>query len=121
MELEENIPFIIGDSQRIGQLIINLLTNACEALDSKDKGISIKTEFDNLNSKVILYVSDEGCGIPTNKLKNIFDPFFTLRQDKGGTGLGLSIVQSIVDEHDAEINLTSNINMGTTVTIKFPV
>jgi PAS domain S-box-containing protein len=116
LELMDKIPQIKSDSKQIQQVLINLLTNANEAIKSKGE-IMIKTSCDNHD--VILSITDTGEGITVENLKHIFEPFYT--QKSGGTGLGLSVVKEILDNHNATIEVNSQINKGTTFIIKFPI
>ena len=108
-----------GDSQRIIQIFVNLLTNANDA----------SPEFSTITMKTILKggyveiaITDEGIGIPKAAQKQIMEPFFTTKDTGKGTGLGLSIVFNIVEEHQGSINLTSPVanGRGTCFTIKLP-
>jgi PAS domain S-box-containing protein len=115
-ELAADLPPLKCDSNRITQVLINLLTNAADAMP--DGGwIVIRTEFDEDNQQLTLKISDTGGGIPENLQSRIFDPFFTTKEVGMGTGLGLSIVQGIVEAHSGEISLQSQMGKGTTVTI----
>ena len=113
------IPPLICDRNKITQVIINLLTNARDALPTGGE-ITISTLYDNQNKQHILQIKDNGKGIPPHQLRNIFDPFFTTKPIGQGTGLGLSIVLGIVRAHGGTIDVESQENVGTTFTIKLP-
>ena len=98
---------IEGSSELLKSLIINLCTNSINAGASK---ILIKFENNNLT------VEDNGCGIPEEAIKKVLEPFYKLNE---GTGLGLSICKQIADIHNASINIKSEVDVGTTVTINF--
>jgi two-component system, cell cycle sensor histidine kinase and response regulator CckA len=115
LELSENIPEIKADSKQIQQVLINLLTNASEAIQEKGE-ITIITREDANNIKLI--ISDTGEGISQDNLSHIFEPFYTRKS--GGTGLGLSVVKEILEQHGSTINVKSQINKGTAFTIYFP-
>lgn len=116
----DDVPPIWGNIQQIEQVIINLLQNACQALEIDTQAISISSRYNNEQNHIIVYVKDEGRGIDKDNLEKIFDPFYTTNRDKGGTGLGLSICQKIVRDHKGTISFTSELNKGTEVTLKFP-
>lgn len=104
--------------QRLEQVIINLVQNSCQALESPMKGISIKTYQEQNN--VVIEVQDEGVGIPEDNLAHIIDPFFTTKRDSGGTGLGLSISAGIVHEYGGSLEFDSKHGVGTKVRIVLP-
>ncbi len=110
--------FVLGNSGRLQQVFLNLLTNAHHAI-SKDGKIWVKTSVgEGLAS---ISVIDNGAGIP-EKIKNqIFDPFFTTKDPDTGTGLGLSISYSIIQEHQGNIKVDSREGEGTCVTVTLPL
>ncbi len=114
------IPHFRGNFQKIEQVVINVLQNACEALDDKAKGIRIRTGFDPRLGQVWLEVADEGQGIQADDLPHVTDPFYTTKRACGGTGLGLSISSRIMQEHGGELTIHSRQGAGTTVTLTFP-
>jgi polar amino acid transport system substrate-binding protein len=119
LRLEQALPAIKGNFQKIEQVVINLLTNACQALADRARGIRVAT-FSQAD-RVVLEICDEGVGIPADHLTHIFDPFFTTKRDSGGTGLGLSISYSIVKEHGGELTITSQSGVGTTARVSLPL
>ena len=121
VEYGENLPKIRGNFQQLEQVIINLITNSCQALPNKERGIIVSTSFDRDSKHIIVKVQDEGIGIPSENLKHILDPFFTTKRDSGGTGLGLSVSYSIVKNHSGDLNFTSESGKGTTAIIRLPV
>ena len=116
-----NVPSLKGNFQRLEQVMINLIQNACQALTGSQKGIFVSTTFDNKGSEIVIKVRDEGVGIPPETLMNVTDPFFTTKHDSGGVGLGLSISLKIIEEHGGSMHFTSEIGAGTTVEISLPV
>ncbi len=115
---------IAGIPQRLEQVIINLVLNACQALTHKDQQITLETRT-RRNTKtgkteVILEVTDQGCGIAPQTLERIFDPFFTTKAAIKGTGLGLTITRKIVKEHHGWIEFHSEPGTGTSVVAGFP-
>lgn len=116
-ELSDNLPKVMGQSNQIGQVIMNLLINAKQAIDG-DGEIHIRTYLEN--ERVCISVADTGKGIPENVIKKIFDPFFTTKPVGVGTGLGLSISYGIVEKHRGEIDLHSVVGQGTTFIVRLP-
>lgn len=123
LEAKGEIPIMFIDRHQIIQVIDNLLENAINAVEDKEKGIiniSVKkfspTPMQNF---LLLRIADNGCGIPAENLKKLFVPFFTTRGN--GTGLGLSIVEKIIANHRGEIKVLSKTDKGTIVRIKIPI
>jgi polar amino acid transport system substrate-binding protein len=110
---------IRGNSQRLEQVIINLLQNSCDALPDKQAAITLTTGQTQDGRLVYCMVADEGGGIPAESLAQLTDPFFTTKRARGGTGLGLSVSAGIIKEHGGTINFSS-CERGTTVTINLP-
>lgn len=117
-QFEDNLPDVLGNSQHLEQVFINLITNACHALPDPSKKIVVSTRT---NSKgVLIEVCDEGEGIPPENLGRIMDAFFTTKQGASGVGLGLSISYNIVKNHGGELTFTSELGKGTTAAVKLP-
>ena len=114
VEYSQDLPPVKGNAQQLGQVVINLVTNACQALPSKEKGIVVSTGLSKDAGSISIEVRDEGVGIAPENLKFIFDPFFTTKRDTSGTGLGLSTSHSIVKNHGGELRFTSQPGKGTT-------
>lgn len=114
------MPSLKGSFQRIEQVVVNLLINACQALSSKDKTIRVKTWADPVNLRSILQITDEGCGIEAEHLQHITEPFFTTKRKEGGTGLGLSVAIRIIDDHGGKLEFQSQPGQGTIVTLSLP-
>jgi len=107
--------WITMDPGHLHQILWNLLLNAAEAIDSEGQiGIEM---FPLKNRHACVKITDNGCGISPEALKSIFDPFVTTKPN--GTGLGLSIVHRILEVYDAWLNVESELNKGTTVTLNF--
>ena len=121
LELGEGIPRIMGSSQQLEQVIINLAMNALQSLTDRNQRLSLKTSYLAEKRAVLVTVTDEGCGIPDEVKNRIMEPFFTTRFDSGGTGLGLSITRSIVLAHQGTIDVSSHAGEGTVVTVSLPV
>lgn len=118
---DETLPTIPGNPRRIEQVIINLITNACQALHDPEAAIRVVTRFDADAGNAIVEVLDEGEGIPEGSLKRIQDPFFTTKHDTGGTGLGLSISSKILASHGGTLSFESKLGKGTTARMTIPV
>ncbi len=114
-----NLPKVRGNSQRIGQVVINLLVNACQALQEKTDGITISTRFDKPSGMVVVEVTDQGIGITSETIKRVKDPFFTTKTDTG-TGLGLAISDKIVRDHSGTLEINSKPGRGTSVQVSLP-
>ena len=121
VELADYIPTFPGNSNKLEQVMLNLVMNASESMENGSGLIKIKTGYDEKRNEVILSVEDNGSGMDENTLKNIFDPFFTTKRNKGGTGLGLSITYGIIKDHNGKIEVESKIDQGTKFTIRIPV
>lgn len=117
--LSETLPAIKGSHQRLEQVVINLLQNACQALPDRQRGLIVSTY--SQDDKVIIKIEDEGVGIPEKDLPQIMDPFFTTKRDSGGTGLGLAISAGIVKDLKGEITIQSTLGKGTTASVSLPV
>lgn len=121
VDLDPRLPKISGNFQQLEQVLINLITNSCQALPRKEARLSIQTVLEQENNCVSARIIDEGSGLSEADLKHIFDPFFTTKRDSGGTGLGLSISYRIVKDHGGELTLTSQRGQGATATVVLPV
>lgn len=117
----DKIPKIKGNFQRLEQVVINLIQNACQALSNKDQAIFVSTRCDFNKDRVVLEIGDKGSGIPSEIQKYIMDPFFTTKREKGGVGLGLSISSKIINEHKGILGFKSKPGAGTIATIKLPI
>lgn len=111
-----NLPAVAIDREQIGRVATNLISNAIWASEPQGE-IVVATE--SRGDKVILRISDKGCGMSPEVLEKVFTPYFTTRSN--GTGLGLAIVQRIVEDHEGNIEIESSEGHGTTVTISLPV
>lgn len=120
VQISENLPPILIDKDQVIQALANLVTNA---IDAMQKGgvltISAGQEGINYVTYVFLKVSDNGPGIPEEKLPLIFEPFFSTKEIHG-TGLGLSITRKIMEEHGGFIKAESTEGKGTTISLYFP-
>jgi len=118
IDLAPNLPCFRGNAQRIEQVIVNLLLNACQALQERSAAIWLRTA--DTAAGLLLEVRDQGCGIEPAALAKLTDPFFTTRRETGGTGLGLSVSAAIVKEHGGRLEFTSTPGQGTWVQLILP-
>lgn len=114
-----SIPKISFDREAIRKVLINLLTNAVEALEgSADGAVSIEAEHVVEAGTVAIRVSDNGPGLSEEDSSRMFEPYFSRK--KGGTGLGLAIVRSIMTDHKGSVRVISNRLQGTTFIVELP-
>ena len=116
----EDPPPVRGNSQRIEQVAVNLILNACQALEGPEQGIHLSTSFDREQNTVMLMIEDEGVGISPENLAHVTDPFFTTKRESGGTGLGLSVTAGIVKDHHGKLEFRSALGEGTTAILTLP-
>jgi signal transduction histidine kinase len=113
---------ILHDSERIIQVLTNLIKNSLKAVKAQIGTIKVYSE--ETDDEVRVMVSDNGIGIPYEKQANLFTKFYqvdaSLTREKGGSGLGLSICKGIVEAHGGKISLKSSAEGGTTVTFSLP-
>ena len=106
----------------IVQVIINIIKNACDALNEKnneDKIINISTVKDD--DYIYIMIEDNAGGIPDNVIGKIFEPYFSTKTNKNGTGLGLYMCKTIIEQHSHGIISVENTNIGAKFTIKLPL
>ncbi len=115
-ELSE-IPYICGKAGSIGQVVLNLIMNASQAIEDFGK-ITVRTYVEDNNA--VLEIEDTGCGIPEENINTIFDPFFTTKDIDVGTGLGLSVTHGIVKQHRGDISVTTKLGEGTKFKVVLP-
>lgn len=116
VDLPQNQVIVIADFVKIKQALINLIKNACEAIESKgDIYITIK----QLDYNISIIIHDTGCGIEEKIIDDIFLPMFTSK--KNGCGLGLAITKKIITSHSGSIKVTSKLGEGATFTIEIPI
>ncbi len=114
-------PFAVVNANQIQQVVLNLIVNARQAMDNGGNLYIAVRSFDETATAEIS-VRDTGCGIPADKLREIFEPFYTTKQadaqGQGGTGLGLSLCRDIIEAHKGRIRVESIPDKGTTFTLK---
>lgn len=109
------------DPEQLKEVLVNIIINACEVMD-QGGGITIEEEEKNLDTStrvVIIRISDNGPGIPAEIMSEIFNPFFTTKEE--GTGLGLSIAFNIINEHKGWLDVQSEADQGAIFTITLPI
>ena len=112
------VPPILCGPSRINQVFMNLVTNAVQAMDGQGR-LTLRVRREG--ARIAVAVADTGCGIAPEDLPRVTDPFFTTKPVGQGTGLGLSIVRRIVEEHGGELDVSSRVGQGTTITVRLPV
>ncbi|MBS1796942.1 MAG: HAMP domain-containing protein [Acidobacteria bacterium] len=113
----EEVPKILADPEYLRSLFNNLFINAVHAMQERGGRLTVKISADGDFAKI--EIADTGNGIPEENLPKIFEPYFSTKET--GTGLGLAIVQKIIDVHDGEIAVESNLNEGTEFVVRLPV
>ena len=123
LELDSNLPKIVGDQDQFTQVISNLVLNAAQAMQewSQSRQITIKTYRDNTSGQVCVAVCDTGPGIPKDIHARIFEPFFTTKAPGSGTGVGLSLCLNIVAAHGGQIDLQDTPGGGASFIITLPL
>ncbi len=117
----EDIPLIYGNFASMGQVALNIIQNAIQAVSSQTPGeIHIRTLVDRVNLQIIFECQDSGPGVPESIQNDIFKPFFTTKDAGKGTGLGLYICHDIVQRHGGVITLEKNNGKGARFVVKFP-
>lgn len=112
---QSDIPAIYADQTKLYEAFLNLIKNALEAVDVRGTvNVTLTTD----DKTIRISVEDDGCGIETEKLVHIFEPFVTYKT--GGMGLGLAVVKRIIDAHEGRITVYSSVGKGTTMTITLP-
>ncbi|RDL43218.1 histidine kinase [Marinomonas piezotolerans] len=119
--LDHRKPTVLGSSQRIEQVLINLILNACDALESKDGSLRVSTSISQDGGEAMIRIVDGGCGIPADVISRLTDPFYTTKRERGGTGLGLSVSAGIIKALQGRLSFDSTEGKGTTVTVTFPL
>ncbi|HXJ23866.1 MAG TPA: ATP-binding protein [Polyangia bacterium] len=116
--VDGDLPRLSADPDQLEQVLVNLLLNACDA--SREGGRVAVAARPGDDGFLQIDVEDQGCGIAPEHLNAVFDPFFTTKKRGEGTGLGLSIVASVVRNHGGDIHLSSTLEKGTKVTMRWP-
>jgi two-component system sensor histidine kinase/response regulator len=116
-ELGDNLPLISIDQEQMKKALANLIRNSIEAMQDKLKILKITSRISD--GRMEIQVSDTGKGIPKDKIKNIFEPFFTSKTR--GPGVGLTFTLKIIQEHRGTVSVESEPGKGTIFTIRLPL
>ena len=119
-ELAEDLPTLLIDSDGFHQALLNILSNALDAVDTGTGRIELSSRFTPATNAVIVRVKDNGCGIDPEELPRIFEAFHSSKGQRG-TGLGLAVARKIIEEHNGHIEVESTLGGGTTFTITLPI
>ena len=114
------VPSITCSPSQVNQVLLNIITNAAQAMDKARGVITVTTRRDG-DEHVAIEIADNGRGIPRESLTRIFDPFYTTKAPGQGTGLGLSIAYKIVSQHGGQIDVLSDVGVGSTFIVSLPV
>ena len=115
------LPEVYCLPSELNQVFMNLLVNAAHAITAERGLITIRSSTDKARGTVSIEVADNGCGIPKENLGRIFDPFFTTKPVGKGTGLGLSLAYGIVRKHHGQLEVQSEVGVGTTFRVSVPI
>jgi len=117
----ERVPTVAGNQDRMSQVFLNLLVNAAQALpDAQVEQNEINVKIRAVGDRVVIEVSDNGCGMTADQQRRAFDPFFTTKPRGVGSGIGLSICRNIVADMDGTITCQSQAGVGTTFRVELP-
>ena len=117
-----DLPKVTIDINQIKQVFLNILLNSIDAMrDGGTLTISAEKEGSGAAERQLrITVADTGCGIPTDTIEKVFDPFYTTKDGTGNAGLGLSITKGIIDKHHGTVRIESEVDKGTKVIIGLP-
>lgn len=118
--LAPDLPYIMGNSNQIQQVLMNFMINAQQAMDGSPGLVKITTRLANAN-QIEIQVRDTGPGIPKEIQSKLFEPFFTTKPAGKGTGLGLSVSYGIIKDHKGNIAVASSVGNGATFLIRLPI
>jgi PAS domain S-box-containing protein len=120
LHLDERLPEICGNAQKIEQVVMNLLLNALQSLPDRECAVSVSTSFSRDGRTLVATIEDQGIGMDHQTMKRLSEPFFTTKRDNAGTGLGLYISKSIIKEHGGALLFESEPGKGTSARIELP-
>jgi signal transduction histidine kinase len=123
VRLPDDFPEVDADPHRLDQVFFNLVENAVKYADANDPSVNISGKF--TQTEVIVYVKDNGPGVPLRDQPHVFERFYRVEKDRnrgaGGTGLGLSIVKHVVRAHGGTVGLHTGLGAGSTFYFTLPV
>lgn len=120
VSVPELLPAVIGTEQQIEQVLVNLITNAADAMEAQERG-RLRIEAEERDGMMRVSVQDNGPGIPQEIIDKLFNPFFTTKDPGKGTGLGLSISKGIIEEHQGELTVENTRPRGVRFTFTLPI
>jgi len=118
VDLADNIPIIAGDQAQLQQVFLNLITNAIDAIGSNGAIDVVTRRSDDF---IVVHIKDDGPGLSEEKMRKIFDPFYTTKESGKGTGLGLWVSHSIIGKMGGSIQVKSNSEKGAVFTVEIPI
>ena len=116
-----DLPTVLGDSNQLTQVFLNLIVNAEQAIREIREQGTLRIRLGVVGDRVLITFQDDGVGIRRETLPRIFDPFFTTKRPGRGTGLGLSICMAIIREHNGDISAQALPDGGSVFTVSLPV
>ncbi len=119
--LDQNLPDVLGSEDQFQQVIMNLISNAAEAMEAAGGTLNIATVHSPDRNSVVISIQDSGVGISRENQKKLFEPFFTTKRKGKGVGLGLSVVYGIIEEVGGGIDVASEVGKGTTFKVEIPL
>jgi signal transduction histidine kinase len=119
LDLDRSIPTVTVDADKIKQVILNMLINSAQAIDTRGT-IWLRSRYDVESGMAVITIEDDGPGIPAELQDKIFDPFFTTKPPGKGTGLGLSVSYGIIRDHNGDITVESLPGKPTRFIISLP-
>jgi signal transduction histidine kinase len=119
--LEDDLPAVQGDVSQLQQAFLNIVLNAEYFMYKSHRGGHLSLSSTIVDGRLKVSISDDGPGIPAEKVNRVFDPFYTTKDVGEGTGLGLSICHGIIREHGGEIYVESSQGKGATFIVELPI
>ena len=118
VDLAETIPIIAGDQAQLQQVFLNLISNAIDAIGSNG---AIEVDSRRRDDVIVVNIRDDGPGLSEEKMRKIFDPFYTTKESGKGTGLGLWVSHSIISKMGGNIQVKNNPDKGAVFTVEIPI
>jgi signal transduction histidine kinase len=121
LDIENDLPDLSGNSQKILQATHNLLMNAFLSLPDQSCKVDISASYNRTTGCIQMSIQDEGVGIPPDVFRHIFDPFFSTWSKHGCVGLGLTVAKRIIHDHGGELSIDTEPGKGTIVSVSLPL